>query len=108
MSDSSNEFSTLASSFGFSNAGLARVVKSLAPSADELVMARRFRRWSKGKSEAPDEAIALLTLLTRVRGLLPDFEKKRNLPRGKAFKRGGKPPEGPGTPISSECEEPVE
>lgn len=46
---------------------LADIMRALGDPADHQTVSRRIRRWAKGEAKVPGEAIALLTLLERVR-----------------------------------------
>lgn len=52
---------------GLSQAAFARLLRDLGDRSDTQTIERRIRRWTAGKARVPGEAIALLTLIERVR-----------------------------------------
>lgn len=63
----SDQLSQELESLGLTAIGFARLIKELGDPSDISAIDRRIRRWTKGEASVSGEAIALLTMLKRVR-----------------------------------------
>jgi hypothetical protein len=62
-----NQLSQELENLGLTAIGFARLIKELGDPADISAIERRIRRWTNGEASVSGEAIALLTLLRRIR-----------------------------------------
>jgi uncharacterized membrane-anchored protein YjiN (DUF445 family) len=63
----SDQLSQELESLGLTAIGFARLIKELGDPSDISAIDRRIRRWTKGEASVSGEAIALLTMLKRIR-----------------------------------------